>query len=345
MCNIAGYAGNKPAAPILIEMMLAEEGIQGGYYSGIATVHEGKIYYAKVVGDMKKLLEETDAANMPGTVGIIHSRSKSGGGIEWGHPFISERDGVIKSAYVGNGGQGYFLPFRSKLERRAEELLGLGYTLRSRDKFSTKYPTLSDGTCVHMSDIMSQEIQYFIDNGMSASDAMEAAFHSIPGELAGLTLSLSEPDSIAWSRSNMPMFVGRASHGMYLASTALAFPSDAKEETLLPPQASGTVFADHYTVKTYAEKIANMGFIDDAKTAEAYGIICSLLEEGDKRCSDLYKAVYPLFDGYDYFDSEPLTYSIMQTLARAGKLEWKNVTVPGAFEGLTAPQTRYWLKK
>ena len=61
MCNIAGYAGTQPAAPILIKMMLAEEGFGGGYYSGIATIHEGKIHYAKLTGDMKNLLENTDA--------------------------------------------------------------------------------------------------------------------------------------------------------------------------------------------------------------------------------------------------------------------------------------------
>ncbi len=345
MCNIAGYVGTKPAAPILIEMMKAEEGIQGGYYTGIATIHEGKMYYAKVVGDTEKLLRETDAASFPGTVGFIHSRSKGGGGIEWGHPFVSERDGEIITAYVGNGGQGFFRPMRHLLDKRGDELLKLGYNMRSRDRFSTSYPTLSDGTCVHMSDIMCQEIQYYMDQGMSASDAMETAFHTIPGELAGLTLTLAEPESIAFSRSNMPMYVGFSDHGAYLASTALAFPRDAREASLLPPQSSGTVYKTSYTVKPYAEKIANMGFIDDEKTAEAYRIICSLLEEGDKTCADLYKSVYPLFDGYDYYDSEPLTYNIMQTLANAGKLEWKVVTVPGVYDGITAPLTRYWLKK
>ena len=41
MCNIAGYVGNKPAAPILLEMLRNQEGLAGGYYTGIATRHEG----------------------------------------------------------------------------------------------------------------------------------------------------------------------------------------------------------------------------------------------------------------------------------------------------------------
>ena len=44
MCNIAGYAGKCAAAPILIEMLRKEEGFDGGFYTGIATVHEGKIH-------------------------------------------------------------------------------------------------------------------------------------------------------------------------------------------------------------------------------------------------------------------------------------------------------------
>ena len=45
MCNIAGYVGEKRAAPILIEMMKKQEGFAGGYYTGIATIHKGKIYH------------------------------------------------------------------------------------------------------------------------------------------------------------------------------------------------------------------------------------------------------------------------------------------------------------
>ena len=57
MCNIAGYVGTKPAAPILIEMMRREEGWDAGFYTGIATVSGGKLYTDKVVGDLDHLLD------------------------------------------------------------------------------------------------------------------------------------------------------------------------------------------------------------------------------------------------------------------------------------------------
>ncbi|MBQ6824951.1 MAG: hypothetical protein IJP27_09880 [Clostridia bacterium] len=74
MCNIAGYIGSRPAAPILLEMLKKQEGLAGGYYTGIATLHQGKIYCTKLVGDVDALIRETEAANLPGTGGIIHSR-------------------------------------------------------------------------------------------------------------------------------------------------------------------------------------------------------------------------------------------------------------------------------
>ena len=342
---MAGYVGSMRAAPILIEMMKREEAIQGGYYTGIATIHEGKIYYAKLVGDVDRLLLLTEAEKLPGNIGIIHSRSKGGGLTnEWSHPFVSEKDGKINSAYIANGGQGFFSSNRDKLCARADELLLMGYNMRSRDRFETRYPTLKDGSCVHMTDLMCQELQYLMDNGRSAPEAMEEAFHELPGELAGLLLTLAEPTSIAWSRTNMPLYISYAPHGTYIASTALAFPADAGKETLLPAQSSGRLYSNKCEITPYAEQIGNMGFINDENSAAAYDIIYNLAKEGKKDCAAFYKAVYKLFAGYDYYDAEPLTYNVMQQLDREGKLECEIVRVPGVIDGITAPLALYSLK-
>ena len=89
MCNISGYIGDRRAAPVLIEMMRRQEGYCGGYYTGITTLHDGKLYTRKVLGDVNRLLAETDAMELPGNVGVIHSRSNSGGDVRWGHPFVT----------------------------------------------------------------------------------------------------------------------------------------------------------------------------------------------------------------------------------------------------------------
>lgn len=346
MCNIAAYVGEKRAAPILLEMMKREEGFEGGYSTGIATVHDGKIYYAKLVGDTSRLEAFTEAANLPGNIGFIHSRSGGREGREWAHPFISVRDGEVVSAYVANGGQGFFKQIKAKLEARAEELIADGYTMLSRDTIpETRYPTMSDGTSVHVSDLMCQQIQYNMDSGDTPPVAMEKAFNTIPGEIVGLLLTLSEPDSIAWSRINMPMWISFCSHGAYLGTTAIAFPEDAGVPTLLPGSASGRIYRDRYEVIPYKCDPCEIARITPDITHAAYEIIYKLLEEGDKTYPQCYAAIRNVFPAADCIDSEPLAYGILQTLAKDGKLDMKTASRPGCAEGLLAPQIRLSLKK
>ena len=74
MCTLAAYIGSEPAAPRLLDLLAREEGWAGAYYTGLATVHEGKLHLRKVVGDLATLLRETDARELPGTIGIAHSQ-------------------------------------------------------------------------------------------------------------------------------------------------------------------------------------------------------------------------------------------------------------------------------
>ena len=58
MCNIAGYIGPERAAPILIDMIRKQEGLNGGFFTGIVTVAEDGLHYAKVMGDLSELLRQ-----------------------------------------------------------------------------------------------------------------------------------------------------------------------------------------------------------------------------------------------------------------------------------------------
>ena len=82
MCVIAAYVGSREAAPTLIDMLRREQGLGGGFYTGIATIHEGRLHYEKALGDLDTLLAETPAAQLPGTIGIAHGRviERSGDG-------------------------------------------------------------------------------------------------------------------------------------------------------------------------------------------------------------------------------------------------------------------------
>jgi len=101
MCNIAGYVGSKPAAPILIDMMRREEGWNAGYYTGIATIHEGKVYYAKLMGDLDHLIAHTDAASLPGNIGILHGRTPDDGTDQWAYRAFFSDTGRITDGISG----------------------------------------------------------------------------------------------------------------------------------------------------------------------------------------------------------------------------------------------------
>ncbi len=346
MCNMAGYVGRKNAAEVLIEMMRREEGLAGGYFTGIATLDGGKISSAKLIGDTARLLSCTDAAELLGNVGIMHSRSKGSGNGEWAHPFIGRCNGTPELAYIANGGMGFFSPLSDERSAIADELYNEGYELRSRLDMGKKrvHITLGDGCSAHVSDVMCQLIYRNIRNGLEPRAAMEKAYTDMPGEIAGLLLAPAVSDGIVWARINMPIFVAFAPHGAYIATSSLAFPEDAGEPILLPPCSSGIVYADHYVVKPFDKAPAVLAETDATVRQAAYERICKVLSEGDKIFADLYKAIDELFEKADICQREPLSYEVIYALMREGRLEKYDVRVDGVVAGIDAPQTRLGLK-
>ena len=340
MCNIAGYVGSRRAAPIIMEMLRREEGFAGGYYSGLATMCEGKIFSEKLTGDVTRLVGTTHAIECPGNIGIAHSRSRSGGGDEWAHPFIGLRDGEARIAYVANGSLGCFAERLSEFSDLTLRLAEEGYTYLSRTfgVETKRYPTLADGSAVHMSDTMCQLILRNLVSGMDSVAAMEAAFCEMPSEIVGLLLNLKEPDSIAFSRINMPMFLAFAEHGAYLASTPLAFPDDAGEPILLPAGSSGRVFADRFEATKYKKRPASIAPIDAALIAKAYAKVREVLSTTEKTFSELCREVAPLFPKADCKPTAALTYQILYALKRENVLVLTEKRVPGAREDLDAPK-------
>ncbi|NLD86909.1 MAG: hypothetical protein GX633_01430, partial [Clostridiales bacterium] len=208
MCNIAGYIGNRPAAPILLEMMAKESGFGGGYYKGIATLHEGKLYYAKVAGDMDRLLGETNAASLPGNIGFIHSRSFGRQNMEWAHPFISDRG---RLAYIANGFNGVFENLEL-FNSYCKQMLDEGFTFRTATTENIGYntPRLSDGSGIHGSELAAHMITSEYRKEKDFGLAMMKSMVKRPTEIVGLALHEDFEDTIFISRFNFPMMTARA---------------------------------------------------------------------------------------------------------------------------------------
>ena len=345
MCNIAGYIGAHRAAPILIEMLRVQEGLNAGFYTGIATLHEGQIHYRKVVGNLSDLLSQTDAADLPGSIGIIHSRTPGIApveGVEYGHPFVTERDGKVQAAMVLNGYTGCFKPRVDERVMLTQQLLARGAKIRSHCKGEANL-NLPDGTCVHGSDVFCQLADVHVQNGLDPASAAARAFCEFPTEAVVLMLSLAKQDAITYARFNFPMHVAHSDHGTYLATSPQAMPCDAGDYHLLPMRSSGYVYADHFECHPFPEKIATIAPLTPARRARIYEIITAKLREEKQTVSSLAEAIRPAFDGYDCGQVGAAIYQVLDELERDGALHRECTYIPGQFEGLQAPLDYMWL--
>lgn len=71
----------------------------------------------------------------------------------------------------------------------------------------------------------------------------------MPCEAVALTLSVTEPETIAFARLVAPMHLAWVDHGAYMATAPLAFPADAGGYTLLPPMSYGKIWRDGFQVQ------------------------------------------------------------------------------------------------
>lgn len=351
MCNIAGYIGKRQAAPILIEMMRRQEGYGGGYYTGMTVCDGESLRTDKVVGDLEHLLAETECASYVGNVGMIHSRSKSGGGAPWAHPFVS-RDG--RTSLVANGIGGRFVtPERGKNQIEiANKLDKLGYVFGSRTVGEVKgYPTLADGTSVHSSDIYAQNAAYYTDCGSSPADALARSLSDTPAEVVLLSMQKEHPESIYAARISFPMTVGITDDGdTYLATTALAFPDDVnfKSITLLDPLKAYEVRAGEIIDSGARVDIGEceVAELNEAMISEAMTLALKALEAAVEPMTvdGLIEAISPVFPEGKIAQGAPLAYEVMYRLNKAGRLNVVRVKDEGPLEGYATDNFRLLLK-
>ncbi len=351
MCNIAGYIGRREAAPILYEMMRREEGYAGGYYTGI-TVHDGeRLVTAKVMGDLDCLLALTPALPLRGTCGFIHSRSRSGGGPEWGQPFLSA-DG--RSSMIANGEGGRFLTSALK-KKRCDAVLSLeadGYSFSSRSEGAVgEYPALSDGTAVHSTDVMCQYVTRLIDRGMAPTEAMSELMSELPCEAVFLLMREECPDSIFVSRINYPMTVGVAEDGdIYFATTRLAFPEDVafREITLLPAMQTYEIMRGGYRAAPHPIRLAEtVTRITPALVERAYPLFVGALARSERPLSGgaLLSSYAEIWPEGELTQREPLLYVLLERLAAEGRLGVDRHKEAGAAPGYPATRFGIYLKK
>ncbi len=233
MCVIAGYSGKRRAAPILIEMLKKIEYFDGGYATGIATVHEGKIYCAKAIGDVEMLLRTTNALDLPGTTGIIHTRP-NGEFFSVTHPYFDARG---KLAMVENGGTGatacpalhaeFCAVMNEMLDRGIVSPSSRDLNAKTHQNFFTR-----DGKPFYYIEAYSLLLGEMLRNVPKDSLKGEIALavkkmhERLPADNVTVTVYDDLPDTVTVGTVTRPMSVLEADGETLIASCATAFPEE-----------------------------------------------------------------------------------------------------------------------
>jgi len=328
MCNIAGYVGDKNAAPILIEMIKRQEMFDGGCCTGIATLHNGKIYMRKVLGDADVLVKETDALSLPGKIGIIHTRP-TGDHAEYAHPFMADGG---KMALVENGTLRDVPQTKEKRNALADMIAESGVVFSSMvNESHDAYPHLKTGETVSVCELEAHMIAYYKNKGFSIEESMVKMMSDIYSDIVSVIIHTDSPDSIYVTRNSRPMHILTLPDETYIASAQFAFPDEYMyhHTVSLPPLQCSRIFRGGYEVTSHIVDEERVAPLCAETYYEAYKRISAILE--GKKDTPL---CYDDIENYIYFKCndiwiEPhtlnqcasISYEVLFALEREGKLK------------------------
>jgi glucosamine--fructose-6-phosphate aminotransferase (isomerizing) len=192
MCGIVGYVGGRLAAPILLSALKRLE-YRGYDSAGIATISD-KLLVKKDKGKIDEIDGRLNLADLPGTVGLGHTRWATHGkpSAANAHPHLNEDRTV---AVVHNGIIENYAELR-------QFLIAEGYTFESETD----------------TEVMPHLIDYYLHQGNGLEDAVKCAVGRLEGSYALGIASTTEPDKLVVVRKESPLIIGLGDGEMFVAS-------------------------------------------------------------------------------------------------------------------------------
>ncbi len=256
VCGIVGYAGARPALPIVLDGLRRLE-YRGYDSAGVAVVADGRLVTEKRAGKLANLQKAVDARAelAAGTTGIGHTRWATHGGPtdRNAHPHVSV-DGRI--AVIHNGIIENFAKLRLELEAAGVE-----------------FASDTDTECV--AHLLAQE-------DCALPDAMRRVCQRLEGAFTLLAVDASVPGTVVGARRNSPLVVGRGVGENYLASDVSAFIEHTREAIELGQDQVVVITPDEVVITDFAgEVVPGKDYhIDwDASAAEKGGYDHFMLKE------------------------------------------------------------------
>ena len=198
MCGISGIVDSEPIGTRLFTSIRNLE--YRGYDScGIATLHEGQINARKNTGGVDEVNSTEQLDQLPGTIGIAHTRWATHGGVtqENAHPHLSMRN---EFAIAHNG-------IISNYQRLREQLVQQGFEFRS----------LTD------SEVISNLLENAFYEEQDVEQALQSTLKKLEGTFGLVMISLHDPERIYAAKRESPLMVGLGEGTNYVGSDINAF--------------------------------------------------------------------------------------------------------------------------
>jgi glucosamine--fructose-6-phosphate aminotransferase (isomerizing) len=200
MCGIIGVVQKRgDVAPFLHQALKRLE--YRGYDSvGVTTISEGRLYIKKEKGKIEEVHKKLDLDDMPGSIGIGHTRWATHGipSMLNSHPHFDCNNEI---SVVHNGVIDNFLELRTELKAR-------GHKLKSETD----------------TEVIPHLIEDYMKDGMDLLQAVKETTKRIEGTYAIVVMSTKEKTNrIVCTRDGNPLVIGRKDNVSYVSSDIPAF--------------------------------------------------------------------------------------------------------------------------
>jgi len=234
MCVWSAYTGKREAVPLLWESLNRIEGIWGGFYTGLVT-GGNQLNWRKCGGHSGIWESRFSLRELPGTCGLIHSRTASGGDDRRAHPFIGAQGEV---ALVSQGSYGRFSkePFIACGNR----LLAEGVQFRSAANDDSRCPVLDNGMKVCMSDVVANAVELEYMKHHDPLEAMMKVCGELAEESATIFLFRGLSDFIGYVNANQHLVYDFEDGEVFLSVSRIGLPGHGFE---IPGNSAGYLTA------------------------------------------------------------------------------------------------------
>ena len=324
MCNIAGYAGNKQAAPILGEILRRQQYYDGNMSAGIVTYHEGKLHCRRATGPVEKLLEETDALELPGTIGIAHTRPAPSAV----QPVMSKDETIA----LATNGTTCTTKHCANWDAAATLLDESGFEFgswREDDGKHMPHPKVArTNRIVSTMEVRYGIFAYWLDRGKSPEEALVHAGEAMYKDNASVILTLRFPDRFFALRTTRSLFAATKDGETFLATAKLGLPEEVRERGFcLPLFHACTLTREGVTISPHRMQIEEVSEMTPYTYHEAYRRFEKILrsERAPLYFDELEFAAGDMRDiwpgNHTFVQNARLVYDILEQFEREGRLK------------------------